>query len=101
MEEPREGIAARTREFIDNHNLWSVNRHRRPGNLFSFAGGERGEQLALEFLGVKVRDLAARIVTLVDDDAVLVELRGELFVERDDAGEGGVRQVHVADAAAD
>src|SRR5216683_5016837 len=100
MEEPGEGVASGTRELVDDHDFWPINRHGRPRDIFSFAWSERREQLALEFLGVEVRDLAAGIVTLVDDDAVLVELRGELFVKCDDAREGGVRDVHVADAAA-
>src|ERR1700674_4050748 len=100
MEEPGEGVAAGTRELVDDHNLWPVNRHRWPWDIFPFAWSERGEQLALEFLGVEIRNLAAGVVTLVDDDAVLVELRGELLVKSHDAGDGGVRHVHVANAAA-
>ncbi len=43
--------------------------------------------------------MAAGVAALVDDDAVLVELPAELFVESDDAGNRCVRHVHVADAA--
>src|SRR5216684_797286 len=100
MEEPRESVAAGTGELVDDHYFWPVDRHGRPGDIFSFARGKGGEQFALEFFGVKIRNLPAGVVALVDNDAVLVELRGELLVERDDAGERGVRHVHIADAAA-
>src|SRR6266851_526387 len=100
MKEPRECIAAGARKFVDDHDLRSVNRHWRPRRVLAFARRESREKLTAELFRVEVRNLAARIVALVDDDAVLIELRGELLVERDDAGEGGVRHVHIADAAA-
>src|SRR5437899_6833620 len=99
MEEPRESVAAGTGKLIDDHYFWPVDRHGRPGDVFPLARCKRGKKFAAEFLGIEVRNLAAGVVTLVNDDAVLIELRGELLVERDDAGEGGVRHVHVADAA--
>src|SRR5882724_11760435 len=92
MEEPREGIAAGAREFVDDHYLRSVNRDRRPWHIFSFSRRESREKFAAKFLRVEVRDLPAGVVALVNDDAVLIDLRGELFVKRDDAGEGGVRR---------
>src|SRR5713101_2270421 len=100
VEKPRERIAAGARKFVDDHDLRSVNRDGRPRRVLAFARRERGEKLTAELFRVEVRNLAAGIVALVDDDAVLIELRGELLVERDDAGEGGVRHVHIADAAA-
>src|SRR5258708_28405439 len=100
MKEPREGVAAGARKFVDDHYLWSVDRHGRPRSVFPFARGESGEKLTAELFRVEIRNLPAGIVALVDDDAVLIELRSELLVERDDAGEGGVRHVHIADAAA-
>src|SRR5258708_27798638 len=99
-EKRREGIAAGAGELIGHHNFGAEDSDGRPANVFAFARSEDGEELALEFFGVEVGDLAAGIVALVDDDAVLVELGGELFVEGDDSGDGGVRHVHVADAAA-
>src|SRR5204862_7588252 len=99
MEEPGEGVTAGTRELVDDHDFWPINRHGRPREIFPFAWSERREQLALEFLGVKIRDLAAGVVTLVDDDAVFVELRGELFVKGHDGWEGRVRDVLVDDTA--
>src|SRR6202007_1227664 len=86
MEKPWEGIASGTGEFVDDHNLRTINRHRRPWSVFAFARSECGEKLAAEFLGVEIGNLSAGIVTLIDDHAVLVELRGELLVERDDSG---------------
>src|SRR5216684_7478818 len=100
MKEPREGVASGARKFVDDHDLRSVNRDGRPRRVLAFARRERGEKLTAELFRVEVRNLAAGIVALVDDDAVLIELRSELLVERDDAGEGGVRHVHIADAAA-
>src|SRR5437016_1007333 len=100
MEEPREGVAARAGEFVYDHDFWTVDRHRRPRSILAVARSERGEKFAAKFLRVEIRNLAAGIVALVHDDAVLIELRGELFVERDDAGETCVRHMHVADAAA-
>src|SRR2546425_7500156 len=100
MKEPGEGVAARAGEFVDDHHLWSVNRHGWPGGVLAFAWGESGEELTAKLFRIKIRNLPAGIVTLVDNDAVLIELRGELLVERDDAGEGRVRHVHIADAAA-
>src|SRR5882757_972267 len=100
MKEPREGVTTGTRKFVDDHYLRSVDRHGRPRRVLAFARRERGEKLTAELFRVEVRNLAAGIVALVDDDAVLIELRSELLVERDDAGEGGVRHVHIADAAA-
>src|SRR2546425_9479860 len=100
MKEPGEGVAARAGEFVDDHHLWSVNRHGWPGGVLAFAWGESGEELTAKLFRIKIRNLSAGIVTLVDNDAVLIELRGELLVERDDAGERGIRHVHVPDAAA-
>src|SRR5258708_36664816 len=99
MEEPGEGAAPRAGELVDDHDLGTVNRHGRPRDIFPLAWGERGEEFAAEFLRVKVRNLPAGIVAFIDDDAVLIELRGELLVEGDDTGEGCVRHVHVSDAA--
>src|SRR5437867_12897977 len=88
VEEPRERIAAGPGEFVDDHHLWSVNRHGWPGGVLAFAWGESGEELTAKLFRIKIRNLPAGIVTLVDNDAVLIELRGELLVERDDAREG-------------
>jgi len=38
VEEPREGIAAGARKFVDDHDLRSVNRHWRPRRILAFAG---------------------------------------------------------------
>src|SRR5258708_8902517 len=100
MEEPREGVAAGTREFVDDPDLRSVDRHRWPRSVFAFARGDCGEKFAAKFFSVKIRNLSTGVVALIDDDAVFVELRGELLVERRDAGERRVRHVHVNDAAA-
>src|SRR5258708_20799104 len=100
MKEPRERVAAGAGKFVDDHYLRPVNRDGWPRGVLAFARRERGEKLTAEFFGVEVRNLPAGIVALVDDDAVLIELRSELLVEGDDAGEGGVRHVHVSDAAA-
>jgi hypothetical protein len=43
-----------------------------------------GEQLALQFFRVEVGDVFTLVVSLVDDDAVLVELRVQRLVEFDD-----------------
>src|SRR3989442_9435727 len=100
MKEPGEGVAARAGEVVDDQHLWSVNRHGWTGGALAFAWGESGEQLTAKFFRIKIRNLPTGIVTLVDNDAVLIELRGELLVERDNAGERGIRHVHVPDAAA-
>src|SRR5712692_7913555 len=100
MEKPREGVAAGAGEFVDDHDLWTVDRHGRPRNVFSFARRERREEFAAQFLRIKIRNLPTRIVTFVNDDPVFVELCGELLVKSNDAGDGCVRHVHTADAAA-
>src|SRR5258708_3097504 len=100
MKEPREGVASGARNLVDDHHLRPINRDGRPRSVLAFARRERGEKLTAELFRVEVRNLSAGIVALIDDDAVLIELRGELLVERDDAGEGSVRHVHIADAAA-
>ncbi len=99
MEKPWESIAARAGEFVDEHHLRAVDGDRGPANVVAFAGREDGQELALEFFRVEVGDLAAGVAALVDDDAVFVELGAELFIEGDDARDGGVWHVHVADAA--
>jgi len=40
------------------------------------------------------------IVAFIDDQAVFANLRVQIFVEHDDAGDACVRHMHVADAAA-
>src|SRR5260370_21090984 len=99
MENPWESIAAGAGEFIDDHQRGAVDGDWGPANVVAFAGSEDSKELALEFFRVEVGDLAAGVAALVDDDAVFVELAGELFIEGDDAGDGGVWHVHVADAA--
>src|SRR5216684_1945392 len=100
MEKPREGVAAGAGEFVDDHDLWTVDRHGWPRNVFSFSRRERREEFAAQFLRIKIRNLPTRIVTFVNDDPVFVELCGELLVKSNDAGDGCVRHVHIADAAA-
>src|SRR5258708_30320988 len=100
MKEPGERVAAGAGKFVDDHYLRPVNRDGWPRGVLAFARRERGKKLTAELFGVEVRNLPAGIVALIDDDAVLIELRGELLVEGDDAGEGSVRHVHIADAAA-
>jgi len=56
--------------------------------------------LTLELFRVEVRNIAALVVALVDDDAIFVELRVEGLIELDDAFDRGVGHVHVTDAAA-
>src|SRR5216684_5783530 len=67
VEEPREGVAAGAGEFIDDHDLWTVDRHGRPRNVFSFARRKRREEFAAQFLRIKIRNLPTRIVTFVND----------------------------------
>src|SRR6266478_9166519 len=45
MEKPGEGVTTRAGKFVDDHDLWPINRHRRPRDIFPFAWSERGEQL--------------------------------------------------------
>src|SRR2546427_1538853 len=100
VEEPRERIAAGTGEFVDDHYLWSVNGYWWPRSIFPFARGESREKFAAKLFRIEIRNLSTGIVAFIDDHAVLIELRGELLVERDDAREGRVRHVHIADAPA-
>src|SRR4029077_13348863 len=100
MEKPWEGIAAGAGEFVDDHHFGAVDGHGRPWRIFSFTRGEGGEKLAAKVLRVEIGNLAAGVVALIHDDAVLIKLRGELLVECDDARERGVRHMHVTDAAA-
>src|SRR5439155_12038852 len=90
MKEPRKSIATRTGQLVYDHHFWSVNGHRGPRNVFPFARGNDREQLALELLRVEVGNLAAGVAAFINDEPVLVQLSGELFVEGDDAGKGGV-----------
>ncbi len=96
MKEPGERVAAGAGKFVDDHDLRPVNRDGWPRSVLAFARRERGEKLTAELFGVEVRNLPAGIVALIDDDAVLIELRGELLVEGDDAGEGSVRHVQAS-----
>src|SRR2546426_6207946 len=100
MKEPGEGVAARAGEFVDDHHLWSVNGYWWPRSIFPFARGESREKFAAKLFRIEIRNLSTGIVAFIDDHAVLIELRGELLVERDDAREGRVRHVHIADAPA-
>src|SRR5438445_6273807 len=78
-EEPREGISARTGQFVDQHDLRPEDTLRRPGKVLRIARSDIGQELPLELLGEKVRNVAAAVVALIDDDAVLIELRVERF----------------------
>src|ERR1700730_941330 len=98
MEKPGERVTARAGEFIDDHYLGTVDGDGGPADVGSFARCQNGEELALEFFRIEVGDLTAGIGALIDDDAVFIELADELFVEGDDAGNGSVWHVHVADA---
>src|SRR5882724_679579 len=99
-EKPRETITAGTGKFVDDHDFGAVNRGRRPGDVFGVATGDIAKKDAAKFFREEVGNIAAAVVALVDDDAVFVELRVEGLVELDDAGDAGVRHVHVTNAAA-
>src|SRR6185369_16566507 len=46
-EEPREGVTAGAREFVDDHDFWAINRDRRPGNVLGVARCDERKKLAL------------------------------------------------------
>src|SRR6267142_851553 len=96
---PRESVATGSGEFIGDHHFRTVDGDRGPANRLSFSRGENGKKLALKFFGVEVGNLTAGVGAFIDNDAILVELAGQLFIKSDDAGNTGVRHVHVADTA--
>src|SRR3984957_19926268 len=99
-EEPRKQIAPGAGELVDEHDFGSVDADRRIRNVLAIANGDDRQERALEFFGVEIGNLAAGVEAFVDDHAGFVELSAELLVKGDDAGNAGVRNMHVTNAAA-
>src|SRR5690242_21637932 len=53
VEKPRKRITTRTRKLIDNHHLWSVDRHRWPGDICRIPRRHDRQQLPLQFLRIE------------------------------------------------
>src|SRR6185312_10557055 len=100
LEVPRQRIAARAGELIDDHDLGPENRLRRHHRHATPAGHVDAHGPLLQLLDDIVRDQAAVVVALIDDDALLVDLGEEVAVEIGEAAPGGVGQVDIAELAA-
>ena len=80
-EHPEQGIAARTRHFVDNHHLGSKNCLEGRGDVFAFAHIPVTQQRSPQIINDVVRDVSASVVTLVDDGRVFADLREVAAIE--------------------
>ena len=91
----------RTGQFVHDHYLWVRRSHWRVwAAIFTLARGRHVEQFAIQLLGVEIRDEAAVVVALVDDQTFLAHFGRKVFVERNDAVDLCVGHVHIADTSA-
>src|SRR6202034_1351464 len=96
-EKPGHGVTARTGELIDDHHLRTVDRHRRIEHVLTFARGDHVHRLAAKIVDDVVGELAAVIEALIENGALLANLREEVAVEIRIAAPGGVRQINVGE----
>ncbi len=97
---PRQRVAARPGELVDQHHLRAVDRERRIEKRFAVARLYDRERLTLEIVDDVVGDLAAVIETLVEDDALLSDLREEIAIEVREPAVARIRKIHVRELSA-
>ena len=99
MEIPRHGIAARAREFIDDHHLGSKDGALRLRFVGAVARGYKAHQRALQILDDIGGQRAAAVEAFVDDGRLLADLSEEISVEIDISTSRRVGHVDVGDAS--
>ena len=96
----RQGVAARSRGFIDHHDFRTVDAGHWRRGFRSVAKHKVAHQLAIQFVDDVIRDHAAVIVAFIDDRAVFVLLGVIVASKRRISGARCIRQPHVRQSAA-
>src|SRR6185437_1231597 len=90
LEVPRQGIPSGACELVDDHDLGSEDRLRRPDLRASPTRHDQGHRPPLQVIDDVIGNRAAVIEALIDHDALPVHLREEIPVEIDVPARCGV-----------
>ena len=95
MKHVRQGVAPGTCRLVDDHYLRPIDSGDRRGRRLAVTLHKVAHQFSIQFVDDVIRNLAAVIVSLVDDRAVFVLLRVVVTSEVGVTGAGGIRKPNV------